>query len=247
MSCLGGFGPFPRRFGASSGRALEAILNSILSSLGTAYDTSPGTAVWVKAMALARAIWAAHEQNRKLGNQFDPQRVTDMLPRWEAIFGINPAPGATVVDRRAELTRRWKRIGRMPVLGNVIKTLQEIAPNTFASLVFTSSSASGVQTNTYVAVDISPQGGINVVGTGMWGSSVHHVAIKTTCPSWMKVNGLPGPAFYTEVGGIFGVLKNMLPSWVTFGWFLDDPHSDGTGVGFFLDRANNLDNERFRL
>jgi hypothetical protein len=110
MPSFGGLAPFARRFGGEP-RTLEAILQSLNDQMGTALDTSPDSPIYMRNLALARAIADVWDTSQALANQFDWNRVTSFLPRWERIFAIFPRYGATITERREALARRWSTIG----------------------------------------------------------------------------------------------------------------------------------------
>lgn len=106
--------PYPRRYGGKGdGPRLEHIVTSLNAARGTAYDVSSTSTVYAENMACARVLNAAWGTNARLANAFDPQRATgSMLPRWEKILGLFPAPTDDEVTRRAALVAKWKRFGQ---------------------------------------------------------------------------------------------------------------------------------------
>jgi len=111
MPSFGGLAPFARRFGGEP-RTLEAILRSLNDQMGTALDVSTSSPVYMRNLALARAIADVWDRSQALSNQFDWNRVTEFLPRWESIFAIYPRSGATTLERRQALATRWATIGK---------------------------------------------------------------------------------------------------------------------------------------
>ena len=242
----GGLQPFPRRFGRTAGQSVEVVTNSILSQLGTAYDSSTTSKVWVKATATARALCDVAETSQRLRNQFDPNRLTVFLPRWEAIFGITPPPGSTHGSRRLAVAARWTVLGQVANGGGLVAVLQRLLRNTFVAVVHTAASAatSIVPASVVAGAGGAPAGTVTVSGkspggaitTGYWSSTTHHLAFQVTQPAWML-----DADYYREVGQTSnGLLRGFLPAWVTFSSFRDGPF----GPGFYLDDPHNLDNER---
>lgn len=234
----GTYGPGPFRTGSSRGRSLEAITNSLLSQLGTAYDTGTGSKVWAKAHATARAIWEAGETIQRFRNQFDPLRTTTFLERWERIFRISPPVGASKNARRRALADRWAMFGRRCGLGGLHAFLQEMLPNTFVGLVHTDSSRAinHAPVNVIPGSGGHPAGGVAIFGDGQWGSTCHFVAIECEQPFRMT-----DAEYHAEVGRVQdGRLRRFMPAWTTFGAF-----KDGAFEGaFMLDDPGNLDNAR---
>lgn len=236
----GGLAPVPFRTGASVGRPLESILQSLLDARGTAYDTRYGSAVWGECMASARAIWAAWEMLRRLSMQRDPSRVTDFLSRWESIFGVAPPFDATPIDRRAILLRRFQQTGRRMTLGGLGTLLGQVYPNVFVSITNTGANAA----LSHVVVAIAVPGGATItVGTmasanpPIWASSVHSVLVRVTQPGWMA-----DPQFYAECGQIQTWVVQLMPAWCTVDWYR---YASDATYSFILDDPHNLDNEAF--
>ena len=220
--------------------------------MGNAYDTGTGSTVWVQQHAIARGVWAAWETNDKAKKQFDPNRMTDFVPRWESILGLSPLPTATMPQRRAALASRFSLLGRAPYQAGIIQTIRALLPNTYVGVVYTAANrascsayspvtpaSTGQPIGGYIIPSIGGNPGANI--PGRWYSSAHHVSIAVSQPAWMA-----DADFYAEVGRVHdGTLARLFPSWVTFGWFRDKtPPLVGAGPGFYLDDVGNLDNER---
>lgn len=110
MPAYGGYTPGAERYGGST-PVVATIHAALNAARGTAYDVTESSPVWVENMAIARAIANVWNTNELLGNQFDPRRATVTLARWERIYGISPAPGATDADRCATLAALVERTG----------------------------------------------------------------------------------------------------------------------------------------
>jgi len=196
----GGLAPVPFRSGASSGRSLESILQSLLDARGSAYDTRYGTAVWGECMASARAIWAAWEMLRRLSYQRDPSRMTDFLARWEVIFGVSPPFDATPFDRRAIVLRRFQQVGRRVTLGGLNAILAQVYPNVFKSITTTGWAAALSHVRTTIAVP----GGVSITAGAatssnppIWMSSVHSVLVRVAQPAAPNM-GCPTHAYVDD-------------------------------------------------
>jgi hypothetical protein len=112
----GGWSPSPEKTGAGLfGRSpplLQRVFESIAAQRGSAYDQTLTTAVGVENLAYARAItYDVHEASRRLANEFIAATGAGLLPRWEKIFNVPPAPGDTETVRRARVAAAWLRIG----------------------------------------------------------------------------------------------------------------------------------------
>lgn len=232
--------PFPRRYGGGK-PALKTIVDSLGAQLGTAYDTTSTTTntsgepplVYIRMQAVGRALWAAWEQNQRMAYQWDAQRMTDFLPRWEKIFGLYPLSTDSLATRRARVGIAMARVGAAAG-GDVYAVCLAYLGPLLVSIVTSSSGASGT-------VVWTPKGW--PVGTNQakptdpdWYSTVSYIAIKVQQPSTMLSD-----EFYATCASVMVALDAILPAWVTFTWIRQDIHP---GAGFYLDELN-LDNEAF--
>jgi len=229
----GGLSPSPERGGGGI-PTLQRIIESLGSQLGSAYDiTTTSGLVYIELEAYARAIWGAWQDNERLGNQWQASRMSDFLPRWEAIYAIVPSPTDTLPARRARIAVLQARAGQANqqvltdslngLLGSVLVTI--VNGNSATANVWTPSTWPFGQHDPSNAVD--------------WYSTVAFVAIQVTKPTGWSEGDL-----YTAIAGIGPVLDSALPAWVTWTWFRQDIHGS---PGFFLDEGGNLDNEAFRV
>ena len=232
----GGFFPGPWRTGPSKGATLEGLCNSLLAARGTTFDqVDRNTAVFVEVMAQARVLWDAWETLRRATLQWDPDRMTDFLPRWEAIFRISVPPGASKRARRAMVKRRFQQIGIKANVGGLNAILSQIFPDIFVTIV-NDTTATAVS-HTYFNVTVP--GGVTIVGDGRWNSSIHVISVQVQQPGWMS-----DAAFYAQAAQLLQWVDPVLPSWCDIHWFR---FSSADAIGFLLDDPHNLDNEGMNL
>lgn len=231
---FGGYAPYPRRFGG--GRPLLQVVHDALNAArGTALTCEEGSIAWVENMAFARALtFDGYGTNERLGNQRDPMRMTDMLPRWEAIFGVVPPPSASLYDRRLVVYKRFRRFleasgthaqlyAKMTrELGSVFVAIEYIAPASATIFVPDASWPFGA-----------------VQADHPWYSTVCHILIHTTKP-----DGYTEGDFYAAVGKILPEVDGFLPAWVSLSWYRS---SAIASTGFYLDQEANLDNNVLAL
>lgn len=227
------FNPVPFHFGASNDSNIEAILESLKASLGTAFKTEEDSVVWIYLNAIARIFNDVFEQNRRFSNQWDPNKMTDFLSRWEKIYGIVPLTTDTFVDRRAKLEYKMSLVGQ----SGTQQVIQDLLIAILTSDVFVE-----ITTITIAeAVSRVPGGGTIPGGLtladGDWYSNLSYVPIKVVQPDYMD-----NLTFYVTVAQIFTYLTDIVPAWVNFDWYRDSLHF---GAGFYLDDDPNLDNEAF--
>jgi hypothetical protein len=136
----GAFSPYPKQYGGGP-RPVEFIYAALSASRGKAYDSSDwASTVSIENRAFARSIWACWQTNAKMANQFDPTRTTDMLPRWERIYGIFPLPTDTPVERRARLAFKWGANTKKPYYQQIVDDLTTKMGSFFIGLAHTTSS-----------------------------------------------------------------------------------------------------------
>ncbi len=170
-------------------------------------------------------LWIAWEQNARFANQFDPRRVTDMLARWERIFGLTPLDTDSAPARRAAVAAKWDRIGVVPTRQELIDRLRAALGDVFVG---------------YETIDFEDAlqwwpGGTPSTGAP-WYSTTAHLLVRVQRPAGMALG-----AFWELLGRMNPILDDLAPAWVTWDWYLDP----STGVGFLLDDEHNLDHEIF--
>lgn len=225
------FNPSPIHFGSSKESNIEAILESLKQAVGTAFNTENDSIVWIYLNAIARVFNDIFEQNRRFSYQWDPERITDFLSRWEKIYGINPLPTDTFVDRRLKLESKMSLVGQ----SGTLQVLQDLLISILTSDVFLEiSTITLADANSYVPGGATIPGGLTIPD-GDWYSNLSYIPIKVVQPDYMD-----DLTFYNTVYQIFTYLTDIVPAWVTFDWY-----REGSGSGFILDDEHNLDNEAF--
>ena len=230
MPVHGGLTPGFERYGGGA-PGVKRILEALNAARGSAYDTSATSTVYAENLAIARAIAESWSTNARMSNQWDANRMTDFIPRWEAIYGLYPLPTDTPVERRARIAIAAARAGKQPNYQTVFDLLRAALGTTFVSIIHT------LSTDPHAAI-IWP-GASNVTPTVDWYSSVAYVAVLVKQPA-----GMNDGQFYNAIGQMYPILDGVLPSWTTFDWIRRDIHGGGV-AGFWLDDLPNLDNEGF--
>ena len=235
----GGYHPYPRRFGGGK-PSLQVIHDGLNAQRGDAFNPVDGSVVSIENMAFARAIcfdgWGT---NARLANQWDPRTTTDMLRRWERIFGIRPDSAASESERRTELTRRWRRFGRVSNHAAMETELGSRLGSFFVAIEYISLA------NAFVASpDNSYPWGVVLTRGGTWSSTVAHILVLLQKPP-----GSSEGEFYDAAAKVYPVLDALAPAWATFDWYRAPDPSLPISVlggpsmgGFYLDQEHNLDN-----
>ncbi|MDI3282105.1 putative phage tail protein [Polyangium sp. 15x6] len=241
MAGLGGFNPFPMKFGAASQTDLEAIQNAVAEAEGTSLAVIKGTVKWVENHATARVLWELFGATQKLANQWLPEKMTDFLPRWEAILGITPSRFDDLQDRRRRVAAKLSLIGKGGNYQVVNDYLTTILGDVYQGLVFTSP----LEATAYCPGGGTIDGGIVLLDgdtidpqLSPYYSTVAYVAILLAKPDSMSEE-----EFYATAGRIYEDADNLFAAWVAFDWVRDGVN----GAGFYLDEDFNLDNQRFDI
>lgn len=183
---FGGFAPFPRRFGGGP-RRLEILTAALNYARGKAYDASTwSSTVSVEDRAIARAVNVGWETNDRAACQFDPNRMGEMLPRWERIFQAPPLSSDSPVQRRARIAFKWAAFTKSPVYQQIYDDLTTLMGSVFVGLVHTpSASGQAVYPGNNSASSVSGFTGLSG-GTG-YGSP----------PTWTAIGGGGAGAYGT--------------------------------------------------
>lgn len=236
----GSFHPYPRRFGGGKTH-LEIRQEGLSAQRGTAYSKDPNSIVALANHAIARAlVFDGWNTNDRLALQWDPGRMTDMLPRWEKIFGIVPPPNATPVDRRAVVKARFRRFldatGLHTRLTNAISAA--LGPF-FVGVEYISLAVASVHED-------SGTFGTPLAGAP-WTSTVAHILVRIQKPA-----GVSDGDFYAAAGMVVALADPIMPAWCTLDWYRAPSvyapiavTGGPSGGGFYLDEPSNLGNSVF--
>ena len=232
MPAYGGYSPYPMRFGgAPGGKSLvQHVTESLLTQRGTAYSASTTSAVYVECLAYARAlVFFGYETNARLRNQFFARSMTadGLLPRWERIYQLAPAPGATEGQRRASVAAKRLATGQTGSAQPIQDALQVALGPVFAAYEHLKLSE---------AVSLWPGG--TTSPTIPWYSTLAHVLVRVQIPATYSLG-----RFYVAVGNVQPILDPMLPATFTWDWYVASSHG---GRGFYLDEPD-LDLEAFDI
>lgn len=99
--------PLPLEIGGGPDQS-DAYYRALKSAVGTGGSAARETIREAWRMARARALSASYADDRAAAQAF-PQLVTDYLPVYEELLGIDPPPGATDDQRRQVVVERWTR------------------------------------------------------------------------------------------------------------------------------------------
>lgn len=211
----------PLRAGNSNRSDLKQIADSLLQQRGDAVTKDVGSVVWIEVQAHARAIYSIWCVNQKLANQFDPNKMSDFLTRWETILQLSPLPTDTLTQRRGRIAAKFLALNKLPNTSQVHDLLAAGLPDTFLDVI---NVACGD------AISFYP-GGSHIVGgsqagNGPWYSTTASIFVETTQPTYLADGD-----FQNQVNQVSSILGQYLPAWTDFDWFAssfrDDGHADG--------------------
>lgn len=208
MARFGGMSPFPRRFGGGTPRA-KIILESLNADCGDALDaTNPDSIVYVENMAIARAIASAWSTNARLGNIWQPLRMSEeIVQRWERILALTPGEDDLLTTRRQRIADIFARFGKPTVAGRIEDLLAPALGDVFVAVEYIAYASARV---------VVPDGtySIGVVGTVPWTSTVSHILVRLQKPADMTEG-----EFYDAAGRVYELCDPILPAWAAIDWY----------------------------
>lgn len=239
----GGHAPFPKRYGGGRPR-LRLVHDALNASRGTALDASnTSTVAWVENMAHARAItFDGYGTNDRLAMQWDPDRMTAFLSRWEKILGIVPAPSANEKDRRDQVRKRMRRfIEATSFHSRLYGRLKQELGDVFVAVEY-------IDIANAVVHSPDPSYPWGTIAAGHpWYSTVAHILVLLEKPA-----GYTEGDFYAAAGKVFPATDGLVPAWCSLDWYrapIGYPAISVSGgpsqAGFYLDAEANLDNAAF--
>lgn len=240
MPFFGGSTPWPLRFGGGVPR-LQRIVESLQVQRGPLYSTNPKSAVGIENNAYARVIDRdVYGTNERLANQFDPRRTTadGLMSRWERVFDLTPATGATEPARRAAIVAAWQRF----ILNNDAQGLSDTItgvlgqPSAPGSLLVTIGYVSPAAAISWWPINPNPFP--DAYQPTPWYSTIAYIPIKVTQPAAMN-----DADFAAAMNEATTTLDGLLPSWVTFAWWTTDTTAGADG--FYLDTPQNMWRDAF--
>lgn len=208
----------PLRCGNSNRADLQQISASLLQQRGDAITTAPGSIIWIETQAHARAIYSIWAINQKMAYQFDPNKMSDFIHRWETIVGVSSLPTDDFQIRQQRIAAKFAIINKFPTTQAIHDLIAAALNVTFLVLINDPASAAYTQFPGGSAI----VGGVQNVVNAPWLSKVHQILIETIHPPYMTDN-----QFYNTVNQIYNLLNAYLPSYDTFDWFWDSFSDDG--------------------
>ncbi len=231
----GGKSPSPRRMGGGKPR-VRLILEALAGARGTAIDAARSTTTaYVETLAVARAVSAAWDTNKRLAYQWDASRMSPaMLKRWEAIFALRVGVDDDLATRRGRLARAQARVGRGALLTTIQSELTDALGDIFVAVEFISPA------NAVITVpDVGYPFGIVVAGAP-WSSSAAKILLRVQAPQ-----GYSEADFYAAVGLIGARVEPLMPAWSVWDWYRAPEFGAPINVvggpsaaGFYLDERN---------
>lgn len=222
---MSGTNPYPIRFGGSKDSLYAVLLDSLQEAMGDGFSVDDDAMIAAELVADSRALSDLFLTNQRLANQWDPDRMTDFLARWEAIYGLSPTPDMSDNQRRVQVKLKRQAIGRLNNNSSVYDLLVEVLGDAFVSLTPGNPSLQSSQI----------PGGLVIPGgatlkDGAYSSHVAQIFVHVEKPDSMSA--LEFAEAKAQVGAI---LNSILPAWTN--WTLYQNSSDGI-ASFKLDEPN---------
>lgn len=208
----------PFRCGNSNRADLQQIATSLLAQRGDAITTQVGSIIWTEVQAHARAVYSIWANNQKACNQLNPTKMTDFLPRWNAIMGLARLPTDTIQTQQARITARFAAINKMPDTQQVNDLLVASLGETYVGLINNPASSAYAQFPGGAPIT----GGVATIVNGPWWSTVQELYVEVT-----HIPSLTNNQFYNIVNQIYPLLNQYLPAYDTFDWFWSSFCDDG--------------------
>jgi uncharacterized protein DUF2313 len=224
MPTIGGYSPMPFRVGGGQSR-LRDIYESLNDGLGSAYDTTDASTVTAETKADATTIEAVWSANERLKNQWDPNRLTDFLERWQKIFGLSHKSTDSDNKRRARVAAKFKALGG-PLYASLNDICVALLGDAFVDIEYTDLAHASTHW----------PGGSPAEPT-KWSSTIAYILFRVTPPASLTFN-----EFIATVNDFMAFMGDFLPCWDTFNWGV---FNSGGVNGFLLDDPKNLDWETF--
>jgi hypothetical protein len=233
----GGFNPSPSYGGDSSNSVNEIFLNSLNAADGNALNHDVDSYNYAENFAAARALADLFSTNVKMKNQFNTNKMTDFISRWEKIMKLVPDTNSSDNTRRQLIGNKLYNYGKSPTPQVINDLLKIILGPVFVKII---NFGWDINSNTYIGLS-SINNGLNLTsinGVNMfnndWSSSFAYILILVQQPDYML-----DAQFYNIVKLIDGALEDLLSSWTTFAW---GRYNSLGQLGFLLDDPHNLDN-----
>lgn len=222
----------PSSFGGSADHVSEIFLKALNQADGDAVSHEVDSFMYAENFAASRVISDLWSTNVRMTYQFDPNKMTDFLSRWENILNIIPDPDATSSQRRSVVKQKFSAVGQNPTQQVINDLLSALLGSVYVSIL----------NNNYTTASGGVPGGESVPGGATlidndWYSSIAYIGVLITQPS-----SISDEKFYQTAGNIDSFLEDILPAWTTFAWIRNNSDDE---CGFILDDEHNLDNSYF--
>ena len=196
---LGRWGRLPFKFGSTKRLPTRIEYGALLDALEPGYDPTQGTVHEVETFAHARVAGMVWGANARLSNQAIPEKMLEMLPEWEIILQLYPAPGTSDYARRKAVAARMRGL-----LNNALPDIEDVC-----------STVMGANYEAVLTVDPADvvaywPGGIPGPPGFEWCSNEALIAVR------VNKSGLSDADFLAKVGRLREQLDRLLPAWMTY-------------------------------
>lgn len=227
---------FPVMFGGGPDEPQKAY-NLLLAAEGIGGSASNQDGIdglWRRSRAVG--LSAATSANRRAINNAWPFLATDLLPYYERVLGVEPAPGQSETDRRNVVAPLWPAKASA-IVRDMAAELRRIDPRFVILSVDPSQSVVDYGGRSFGTVGEFWMKGIGQDGafTNVANSAVAYFSTHYVLRVRLPVT-TPSQAELTSIRTARRRLRSMLPSWCDFtitcstGFLCDTSHLDVTGL-----------------
>lgn len=195
---FGAYGGFPLKLGGTRDMPLRVEHQALISALEAGYDPADPVHA-IETFAQARGVHMVWSAGKRLSNQAIPEKMLEMLPVWEGILGLTPAPGTSDFARRAAVAARMRGL-----LNNALPDIEEVCAKVMGS------NYEAVVTVDPALVTAYWPGGIPGPPGFEWCSNTATIGVR------VNKNGLDDAGFLAKVARLRDQLDKLLPAWMTY-------------------------------
>jgi hypothetical protein len=213
---LGGNNPFPLQLGGGDS-VLDAEHQALLDLLAPGWEGVDEThPLWAETRAEALAVTMVWATNRRVANQMQPLKMTELLPDFEEVTHQIPSAEDSLVTRRRRIAGKLRGIVR-----NAFDDLKDVASRVMGPNFVALTAADPADEIVYWP-------GINPGAPGYeWSSNRAIVAVHC------NMNGLGDDDFDRKRAVLADALDHARPAWLTY------QIGVGSGIagGFIVDKG----------
>lgn len=208
------------RTGDQSNTVFETILANLNKARGTAYssyqDEDTSSLVYVENLAYAKAIAEIYNTNERMKNQFDPNKMSFFVSRWNRIFGLTPDYDDTLEQQKAVLALKFALLTKRSINVELENLCRAYLGIFFVEIIHdTSNTNQGSIGPNEFSSPLTISGGVTLPANTSWFSALSHIIIRCWQPRTYTGAILDNDSEYDRrITKLSTVLDNFLPAYV---------------------------------